>query len=678
MPTLPLRFFSLLLFSSTLVLGREADVVIYGGSPAGLIAAVAAAREKASVVVVEPTKHLGGMVTGGLTSTDVGNPATIGGLALEFFDRCGKYYPTLPKWYGEPHIYQEVFATMVREAGVEVVTGQRLKSITKEGARITGFTTEDGTAYTGKVFVDATYEGDLMARAGVSYIVGRESRETYGEALAGFRPEKVREFSHEVMTQGCPCVGGNGPHYVHGAPKKIDALENGQPVSGVVRSSAAPGSADRLTQSYNFRICVTQQPKNLVAWPKPLNYDARRYTLLLRLIEAYPGIPFSRIVHLGKVANGKYDLNAQGLFSTDYVGGNIDYPDGDYATRDRIWQDHLDYVQGLFWFLAHDERVPAKLRAETASWGLCKDEFTDNANWPYHLYVREARRMIGETVVVQKDLQRAITKPDSVGMGSFIIDSHIVQRLVDTDGTVIDEGAFDAPARPYQLPYTCLTPKRAECENLLVPVCLSASHIAYCSIRMEPIYMAMGHASGLAAVMALRGKQPVQAIDVAALRTQLKAQKQVFELNGLGAIVEASQLPGIVVDDEDATFTGNWVASTYGGGGVEGSARNDAHADLGRKSARYEFKVPTAGTYEVRLSYVPAPNRASNAPVSIVHADGTAEVKVNQRATPTLNQFFTSVGRYRFTPEKPVVITLGNAGADGYVVADAVQLLPEK
>jgi hypothetical protein len=654
------------------------DIVIYGATPAGLAAGIAAAREGARVIVVEPSKWIGGMVTGGLSSTDKGREETIGGIAREFFTRAAeRYHDPKQLFYAEPHANLETFEAMLREAKLEVVKAQHLRSVALDGVKIRSLTTQDGQTYLGRVFIDATYEGDLMAAAHVSYLVGRESVETYGEKLAGFRREQIRNFTLEVMTQGCPCVGGEGPHYVHGAPMKISARgADGKLLWGVTESTTAEGSADRLTQSYNFRFCATQRADLLVPWPKPEHYQPERYELLLRLIQAYPGIPFARLVHLGKIANGKVDLNAQGLFSTDYVGGNFDYPDGDDAARERIRADHIDYLQGYFWFLAHDPRVPEKLRADVQSWGLCRDEFTDHDHWPYALYVREARRMKGEYVMQQKDVQREITKTDAIAMGSFIIDSHIVQRLVDADGNVIDEGAFDAPAKPYQMPYRSLTPNRDECDNLLVPVCLSASHVAYCSIRMEPVYMACGEAAGVAAAMAVKVRSAVQAIDIPALQKKLRDQKAVLEMPGMLDVVWASKLPGIVADDEDAQLTGLWISSTFAGGGVEGASRHDANTDKGRKSARYTLQVPAAGTYEVRLSYAPASNRATNVPITIEHADGTAQATVNQRLAPRFDKFFVSLGTFRFTPEKPAIIVVSNEGTDGYVVVDAVQLLP--
>jgi hypothetical protein len=655
---------------------RDWDVVIYGGTPSGIIAGVAAAREGASVVVIEPTRWIGGMITGGLASTDIGRETTIGGATREFFTRAAARYDGKFLWYAEPHANMETFDAMLREAKVEVVKGQRLKSVSKSGARLTGLTTESGETYLGKEFIDATYEGDLMARAGVSYIVGREAKDTYGESLAGIQPMPIRPRTHEVMGSVCSCIGGTGPHYIHGTPLPIPARDaEGRLLFGVQELKGDAGDADGLTQSYNFRLVVTQNPELRVPFPKPAHYDPAHFELLLRLIQAYPEIHFGRLVHLGRIANGKFDLNAQGLFSTDYPGANTEYPDGDAATRARIRQDHIDYTQGFLWFLGHDPRVPEGLRAETNSWGLCRDEFADNDHWPYALYVREARRMKGEYIMVQKDCQTEPTKPDGVGMGSFVLDCHIVQRVATPEGAVTDEGSFpDAPARPYQIPYRSLTPRRAECENLLVPVCLSASHIACCSLRMEPVYMALGQASGLAAAAAIKGQAAVQAIDVAALQNRLLAQKAVLSLPDTS--VSTSQFPGIVVDDTAAVYTGDWTETSFGVPIGSGS-HHDANSGQGGKTARFTVKVPRAGNYEVRFAYIPAPNRASAVAVTIESADGPKDVTVNEKLAPPYQGHFVSLGFFRFTPEKPAAILITNKGADGYVSVDAIQFLDQ-
>lgn len=667
---------SLLLTSATFA--TETDLVIYGGTPAGLAAGIVAAREGASVVVIEPTKWIGGMVTGGLCKSDVGKEQTIGGFPREFFARAAASKPGSDMWYAEPSVNLAAFKAMLKEAGVKLVTAQGLKSITKEGTKINSLTTNDGTTYTGKMFVDASYEGDLMAAAKVSYIVGRESRAQYGEPLAGYHPMQIRPRSVEVMESECPGIGGTGPSYIHGTPTSISGVgADGKPIYGVFPADTKlkPGDADHRTQAYNFRICVTQRPEIFVPFPKPANYDASRYELLLRLIKAFPGVRFGRLFHLGLTSHGKYDLNAQGLFSTDYPGANFGYPDGDAATRASIWQDHIDFTQGMFWFLGHDERVPESLRKQALSWGLCKDEFADNGHWPYALYIREGRRMIGEHVMVQKDLQTDIFKEDGVGMGSFLIDCHIVQRILAEDGTVRDEGSFqDTPALPYQIAYRSLTPKRAECENLLVPVCLSASHIAYCSLRMEPVYMALGHASGLAAVQAMRAKQSVQGIDVKALRAKLLEQKAALELPELAKIPRSSKLPGLVMDDGAAEKVGHWIGSSYGTP-MDGASTHDGNSEKGQLSISYKLTVPKTGRYEVRVSYAAAPNRASNVPVQIQHAGGSETITVNQKKAPPIDGLFLSLGEFAFDADKPAVITIRNENTDGIVGADAVQLL---
>jgi hypothetical protein len=655
--------FLCLFFLPCLALSDQKDLVVYGGTPAGISAAIVAAREGASVVLIEPGRWIGGVVTGGLSKTDVGKESTIGGFAREFFARAAAVKPETPMWYAEPGVNLATFKTMLEEAGVEVITGEPLQSVSKDGVRITALTTGGGRIFDGKMFVDATYEGDLMAAAKVSYLVGRESSDQYGESLAGYHPMPIRPRTVEVMESDCPGIGGIGPSYIHGTPASIPALDaKGKPIFGVTAApDLQPGDADGLTQAYNFRICVTQRPDIMIPFPKPELYEPEKYELLLRLIEAFPGIRFGRLFHLGEASHGKYDLNAQGLFSTDYPGGNTDYPDGNAKTRARIWQDHVEYTQGMLWFLWHDERVPKSLRDQVNSWGLCEDEFADNDHWPYALYVREGRRMIGEYVMIQKDLQNDIFKKDSVGMGSFVIDCHIVQRIVAEDGTVRDEGSFpDAPALPYQISYRSLTPKREQCENLLVPVCLSASHVAYCSIRMEPVYMTMGHACGLAAVMAIRGDSSVQEIVVADLK-----------------MTRSVKLPGLVMDEQDAERIGNWIGSTYGKP-VDGSSRHDENSEKGKKSVIYRLAIPANGDYEVRVSYASAPNRATNVLVTIQHAGGSETILVNQKKVPPIDELFLSLGVFPFQARREAVITVSNEGTDGIVGADSVQLLKKE
>lgn len=672
---------SLLLASLVIPLASAAgpvDLVVYGGTPSGISAAVVAAREGLTVRVIEWTPWIGGMVAGGLSKTDVGREETIGGFAKEFFAAAAAEKPDTPMWYAEPHVNLATFRRMLDEAGVEVITGQALKSVEKQGSSIVSLTTSDGTVHRGKIFIDASYEGDLMAQAGVSYRVGREAREEYGEALAGYHRMPIRPRSVAVMEALSPSLGGDGPSYIHGTPAPIPGLDKeGKPIFGVFPDPGLEeGAADHRTQSYNFRICVTRRPEIRVPFPKPENYDPTRYELLARLIETFPGIRFGRFFHLGGIANGKYDLNAQGLFSTDYPGANFDYPDGDAATRDRIWKDHVDFIQGLLWYLGHDERVPQRLRDETNEWGLCQDEFADNGHWPYALYVREGRRMVGEYVMIQKDLQNDIFKDDGVAMGSFVIDCHIVQRILAEDGTVRDEGSFqDAPALPYQIPYRSITPKREECDNLLVPVCLSASHIACCSLRMEPVYMNLGHACGLAAAVVLENGGTVQTVNIPELRARLLEQKAVLELPSLANLPRASKLPGLVMDDLAAEKTGHWTGSGYGTP-VDGFAIHDANQEKGSLSVTYRLTIPDTGRYSVGLSYPSAPNRASNVPVTIRHLGGESIVTVNQKTAPPEGAIFLPLGVFEFSKGGTAEIIVATGGTDGIVGADAVQLLP--
>lgn len=539
-----LRRPSLILIASILLFrpdGRSAtaaesplyDVVVYGGTPAGLIAAQAIRQAGASVIVVEPGPWLGGMVSGGLCRTDKGNERTIGGLARQYFERAHQLSGSKERWYLEPHTFQNAFRALIEEARIPTRTRAILSRAHKEHGRLTAIETADGSTFRGRTFIDASYEGDLMAKAGVAYRVGRESIATYHESLAGIRAEDAVTPTPDGLATVCACLGGEGPHYSHARSAALPARTADGRLHRDVRADAGRvGEGDGLTQAYNFRLTVTQRADLRVPFSQPKNYDPSRYELLALYLKEFPRARFGRLVHLGVLVNGKFDMNNSGFFSTDYIGGNDRYPDAEPAERERIRQDHVDYQQGFLWFLGHDPRVPADLRTEVNAWGLCRDEFVDNDHWPYQLYVREARRMIGQTVLTQHDLSDTVTKATSVAMGSFQFDSHRVQRVASPNGSVYVEGALDgAPKpKPYEIPYEALVPKASDCTNLLVPVCLSASHVAYTSLRMEPVYMALGHAAGLAAVMAARENTPVQDISVPELREQLKRQQQVLSL----------------------------------------------------------------------------------------------------------------------------------------------------
>jgi hypothetical protein len=514
---------SLFLFGGVYLHAQQTwDLVVYGGTAAGVSTAVAGARQGLTTVLLEPRANIGGMATGGLSRTDVGRREVIGGLALEFYYRVGERYE-MPRflnqvaWLYEPRVGESVMREMLDEAGVRVLFHQRLREksgVRKQGSLIAEIITENGDTFAGKMFADCSYEGDLMAQAGVRYTWGRESSEQYGEGLAGARDRTpLHQFQVDI-----PARAADG---------KLLAEVSGEP-----RGKA--GEADRRVQAYNFRLIATNNPANRLPWPKPRNYDSARYELLAQLVVAMEkklGRPqnFGEVVSISHIPNQKADFNNNGAFSTDYLGKNYDYPEASYQRREELWQEHTDYIQGFFYFLANDPRVPAALQREARQWGLSKDEFEQTNHWPHQLYIREARRMIGEYVMTQKDLQTELAKPDAIGMGSYNSDSHNVRRMVNERGFAENEGDMQVAVNPYQIPYRVMLPKREEAANLLVPVCFSASHVAYSSLRMEPQYMIIGQAAGVAAQLAVRDNKPVQDVNVPELRKILLSQGAVFE-----------------------------------------------------------------------------------------------------------------------------------------------------
>jgi hypothetical protein len=493
------------------------DVVVYGGTSGGVIAAVKAAQLGRSVVLIEPGQHLGGLSAGGLGATDIGNKGAIGGLAREFYRRLGQHYGQEEAWKFEPHVAEALFEELVREANVPVVRGARLdlaQGVRKHGARIVTIRMESGRTFAGGVFIDATYEGDLMAKAGVAYTVGREGNAPYGETLNGVQVRNARE--HQFVKDVDP--------YVRCGDRTSGLLPGIDP-----NGPGAEGAGDHRVQAYNFRLCATDVPENRRAWPKPAEYDPALYELLLRNFEAGDErVPWGPV----PLPNHKTDSNNNFAVSTDYIGANYAYADGDYATRARIVQAHRTYQQGLMWTLANSPRVPAKVRQEFQKWGLARDEFVDHDNWPHQIYVREARRMVGAYVMTQHHCEGRAVAEDAVGLAAYTMDSHNVQRYVDAQGHVRNEGDVQVGGfPPYPISYRAIVPRRAECTNLLVPVCLSASHIAFGSIRMEPVFMVLGESAATAAVQALEGGAvpvDVQALDVKRLQARLTADGQVL------------------------------------------------------------------------------------------------------------------------------------------------------
>jgi FAD dependent oxidoreductase len=512
------------------------DVIVYGGTSAGVVAAVKVARLGRSVLLIEPGQHLGGMSSAGLGATDIGNKRAIGGLARDFYRRIKQHYADDAAWGWqsrsgfkggghdaaddaawtfEPQVAEKIFEELVAEAGVTVVRGQRLdlkQGVAMEGSRIHSIRMESGDQHRAKVFIDATYEGDLLALAGVTYHVGREANELYGETLNGLQVARAlkHQFTHRpdpFIVPGDPASGwlpGIGP-----APTEAD------------------GDGDRRIQAYCFRLCATSVPENRVAWAKPEGYDPAQYELLLRNFEAGDQrIPWNPVL----MPNGKTDSNNNFAVSTDHLGANWEYPNGDYAVRAAIIADHVSYQQGLMWTLANDPRVPAAVREHFNEWGLAADEFTDNGHWPHQLYIREARRMVSDAVVTEGLCRGESRVNNPVGLAAYTMDSHNVQRYVGADGAVRNEGDVQVGGfPPWPIPYDAIRPRSAECSNLLVPVCVSASHIAYGSLRMEPVFMVLGESAAEAACLAIETGTTVQGIDYPTLRTRLEESGQVLE-----------------------------------------------------------------------------------------------------------------------------------------------------
>jgi hypothetical protein len=474
------------------------DVVVYGATPAGIMSAIAAAGAGCDAAVVTADPQIGGMQTSGLGFTNMGHREPGGGLVRVFHDRIRAYYAATyghdsaqvrdcsDGFFFEPHVAKKVFQDWLAEAGVDVVTKEQVVGAETAGSRLTGLTTESGDLLAGRVFIDASYEGDLLAWAGCSYRVGRESREEYGETLAGVRFPPEQE-----------------------------------------------GQADGKTQGYDYRLCLTNVAENRVPFREPPTYDPARYAILrARLREGTGPSQLREFISLNPMPNGKTDSRVG-----EWTGGSWDYPEAEPAVRRYIAQKHREYSEGYLWFLLTDEAVPQAVREELATYGYARDEFVDNDNWPYLMYVREARRVVGDFVMTEHDVTANRVKPDSVALGSFFLDVHPVRYVAKADapGGVVEEGELGPHVDPYEIPYRALLPRRAELTNLLVPVCLSASHVAISSIRMEPVYGMLGHAAGVAAALSVTAGVDVDEVPIAALLKQLETQ---------GQLIRAAQIEG--------------------------------------------------------------------------------------------------------------------------------------
>lgn len=522
----------------------KADVIIYGGTSAAVTAAVEVMQTGKKVIIVSPDIHLGGLSSGGLGYTDTGNKATIGGLSREFYHRVWLHYNDSNSWkwerheeYGnkgqgtpamdgenrtmwifEPHVAEKVFEDFISEYNIPIYRDEWLNResgiVTKEG-KIVSFTTLSGKTFEGKMFIDATYEGDLMASANVSYTVGREACSEYNEQWNGVQAG-VYHHGHYFKSDISPYVIPDDPNsgllpYISSEPIQPNC------------------TGDDKIQAYCFRLCMSNHPDNRVPFEKPENYDPKNYELLARVFESGWDEWFNKY---DMIPNRKTDTNNHGPFSTDFIGMNYDYPEASYERRKEIIKEHENYQKGLLYFVSTDKRIPEDVRNEMSKWGLAKDEFTDNGNWPHQLYIREARRMIGHYVTTENEVLGKINVKDPVGMGSYTMDSHNIQRYVTGEGYVQNEGDVGVhPGKPYKISYGSIVPKKEECTNLLVPVCVSSSHIAFGSIRMEPVFMILGQSAATAACMAIDRKEAVQDIDYSLLKEKLLSKNQILEID---------------------------------------------------------------------------------------------------------------------------------------------------
>ena len=638
------------------------DICIYGGSSAGVMAAYTAKKMGKSVILIEPSNRLGGLTTGGLGQTDIGNKYAVAGLSLDFYRRIGQHYGKFEQWTFEPHVAKELFEQYIKEANIKVVYNYRLQSVSTEKGAIKAITIENAIQpnqstnqiIKAKVFIDCTYEGDLMAKSGVSYFTGRESNSTYGETYNGVQLMDKHQFPDGVD------------------PYKIPGKKESGLLWGISNETLAPnGTGDKKIQTYNIRVCFTNNPSNRIPITQPDDYQPERYELLLRVLEKKPVKNIGGFTSIAPMPNNKTDINNNGAFSTDMIGENWDYPEADYNKRIEIKKAHDNYVKGFFYFIGHDPRMPSYLRKEMLQWGYPKDEYTDNKNWTPQMYVRETRRMIGEYVMTQLNCEGKDVVKDGIGLAAYTMDSHNCQRLV-VNGMVKNEGdvqvgGFD----PYPIAYRSVIPKKKECTNLLVPVCLSASHIAYGSIRMEPVFMVLAQSSAVAACLSIDNNQAVQEVNIDQLQKIIKTNPYA---NG--------RLPEIIVDNIDTSsviIKGDWSFGKYGGFGP--SYLRDTTRSSTAKSVKFIPQINKEGSYQIYTYYPKLQNGSEQTHIAIFDGKKITNKIIKRSEVQVIGQTageWVSLGKCNFSKGKNAYVEISNKNANGIIVADAVLFVPEK
>lgn len=643
---------------------RNYDLCIYGGTSAGVVAAYSAAQQGLDVILVEPTYHIGGMTTGGLGYTDIGNKQVISGVAKQFYRKVGAHYGRLEQWIFEPSVAEKIMRDYLDHEKITLLENYRIRESNVDAGRIGSIVVENSShpsrskTINADYFIDCSYEGDLMARSGVEYTVGREANEQYGETYNGV----------ELMTR-------------HQFPDGIDPYkEKGNPESGLLwgispEKVAENGTADKMVQAYNYRMCLTDNPENMVPITRPADYDSTRYELLLRLMDAQPDKrELNNYFIWSRMPNNKTDVNNRGGFSSDMIGMNHSYPEASYEERKAIIDAHTSYTKGLLYFIGHDERVPEQLRNEMLLWGYPKDEYVKFGHWTPQLYVREARRMVGEYVATQADCEGREVPYDGIGMAAYQMDSHNCQRIViNKNGMdmVKNEGNVEiGGGLPYPISYRSITPKREQCTNLLVPVCLSASHIAYGSIRMEPVFMVLGQAAAVAVAVAVaQDGCDVQQVD----------SRKINSIINENPYMDGS-VPDILIDDADAGVDADelWVVRGRGGYGL-------SFYELAptSKLQKVHFKVesiPASGNWAV-YSYQSS-NKRLTSTTSFEITSG-AWVYFSTFARDDLDVLgqtsgdWAPIGSYYFEEGDSVEVVISNEGADAKMRADAILLVKQ-
>jgi len=689
------------------------DLVIYGGSSAAIAAAVQAKKMGRSVVVIESSDRIGGLTTGGLGQTDIGNKHVIGGISRDFYRDVRRWYQKPESWKWEkkpeagafrgtgqsqttseedtlwtfePSTALSIYHDWVKQHGITIVYGERLnrkgetkskdngtgywvaapgivaEGVVKDGNRITEIVMESGKRFAGKFFMDATYEGDLLASSGVAYTVGREGFDVYQEDLNGVQSKRGK---HHQLADGVD------PY-----------VKPGDSSSGLLPwvDTTGPqneGASDHRIQAYCFRMCLTDVKENQIPFHKPDGYNEQWYELLFRHFENGGGAGRFPWIN-SHMPNRKTDTNNRDGFSTDFIGQNYEWPEGTYDKRKEIQAKHLLYQQGVMWSLANHPRIPERVRAEVSKWGMTKDEFTDGAGWQKQIYVREGRRMISDLVMLQQHCQQLKPVEDSVGMGAYTMDSHHVRRYIDEKGQVKNEGDVQVGGfPPYPISYRSIVPREQECANLVVPIALSSSHMAFGSIRMEPVFMILGQSGATAVSHAIDQNSSLQKIDYPKLRERLLADGQILNFEApkpdRTKLKEIASFKGIIVDDATAETTGEWSPSVLLVGLGEGFQHEHSTGD-GKSSAKFTAKLPKAGRYDVQVAYPANNNRASNVPVTVSARDGEKQTTLNQKKAPDIEGAFVSLGQFDFDEKGSV--TISNKGTNGHVVIDAVRWVP--